>query len=139
MGLELEMHGVHLSFLKIDAGRATWWPEPPQGVEEHDTMMAAEPLLEPTNPGKGFYKDGCKINWEGEWGLRGVGDNFTDNAFAGQDTPSTSCIIELSTSAVPVADWVYVSPQGFRSSQPQPQQATVTLPLLGDLTNYTYS
>ena len=102
-------------------------------------MMAAEPVLEPTNPGKGFYKDGCKINWEGEWGLRGVGDSFGDNPFTGQDTPSTCCIIELSTSAMPVADWVYVSPQGFHSSQPQLQQATVILPPLADVINYTYS
>lgn len=110
-GLELEMHGVMLTFR--DRATGTFWVPATAGVKPEQTMIALETILEPQDVGNGFLLQGGTINWESNWGFRGVGDAHGQTSITlvqgGPQYQAGQCIIELATAANPVNDYAYVS------------------------------
>jgi hypothetical protein len=115
VGLELEMHGIRLSFRR--RGTNTFWPVPPQGVLYKSTMIAMDTILKPLNEGDGFLQlppaPANTIKWESNWGFRAVGDGFgatmiTPGGVAANAAQGVYCVLELATAACPVTDYAYV-------------------------------
>ncbi|KAL9110638.1 MAG: hypothetical protein Q9227_004815 [Pyrenula ochraceoflavens] len=120
-GLELEMHGITLTFRRRDNG--DFWAPAANGQQQEDTMIAVEPILVPLQPGNGFVDPVTqRIIWESNWGFRAVGDahGLMTVRPQGQNAREAGCcLIELATAARPVDDHDYVVPtmiqdNGFR-------------------------
>lgn len=132
-GLEVEFHQIKLTFLKRNTpGTRVLWPVPvkDKGVPEkrlEETMIPGETILEPMHKDS-FLLQGTtdKVNWEGDWGLKGVGAAFGQIYISPVNETMTvktegqpektipakyaggSCIIELTTAAHAIDDYPFV-------------------------------
>ena len=113
-GLELEMHGIVMTF-RQQGSPNTFWP-PPADDDWDSSMIGLEPILVPGIPTDQFTNPDGGMNWESNWGFRAVGDALGVVTIRQPDFPAVenagSCILELATAAAPVDDFNYVSPCG---------------------------
>lgn len=96
MGLEMELHGIVLTFMK--RGTTEFWPNSPS-----ETLVGENAILIPENDAT-FVVDG-KTNWESDWGFRAVGDRFAMGTACGQN--AGTCVLELATAANTYGDHAY--------------------------------
>lgn len=137
-GLETEMHGFMLSFMRTDAGEMIFWKQPPvldanTTVKMDTTMVGASPILVPLDDStyKPHGQPDSNVMWISDWGFRAVGDAFGGITVKRliprislnelQDVGIGKCTIELQTAAQEVTNvdyWVFARRclQAFRNT-----------------------
>ncbi|KAK0625880.1 hypothetical protein B0T14DRAFT_577070 [Immersiella caudata] len=107
-GLEIELHGIRLTFRKHGDGN-DWWAPAVGAQSQEQTMIGLESILVPPDPA-GFLDVTGNIQWQSDWGFRGVGDAHAsmELRIAGHPAKTAGfCILELGTAAAPVDDHAY--------------------------------
>ena len=105
-GLEMEFHGIVLTFKKRTTNNTIeFWPYSPN-VPVEQTMIGSNAILVPENDTNFFLVDG-NTHWESDWGFRAVGDKFGPGSMSGIEQQIGTCILELATAANVVSDYSY--------------------------------